>query len=132
MKTSHIIGISAGAVAGALLIGGTGFALGAEIKDQAQASEMFHSMVENQQGDQGNFADGPRGDRFDGPGRGFSGGPGRDGNHDHGELGAHDQLGDGDMMQHQFGQDDMMSDDPTDTGSDVVPDTTDLETSPLQ
>jgi len=115
MKTSHIIGISAGAVAGALLIGGTGFALGAEIKDQAQASEMFHSMVENQQGDQGNFADGPRGHRFDAPGRGFSGGPGRDGNHDHGELGAHDQLGDGDMMQHQFGQDDMMSDDPTDT-----------------
>ena len=132
MKTSHIIGISAGAVVGALLIGGTGFALGAEIKDQAQAREMFQSMVEQRQGQQGNFADGPRGGRSDGPGRGFSGGPGRSGDHSHDERGLHDERGDGAMMHNQFGQDDQMTDDLTDTGADLVPDTTDQETSPLQ
>jgi hypothetical protein len=132
MKPAHIIGISAGAVVGALLIGGTGFALGADIKDQAEAREMFQSMVQERQGEQGNFADGPRGERFDGPGRGFPGGPGRGGDHGHGELGLHDELGDGDMMQNQFGQDDQVTEDLTDTGSDVVPDTTDVETSPLQ
>lgn len=126
MKTSHIIGISAGAVVGALLIGGTGFALGAEVKDQAQAREMFQSMVQERQGEQGNFADGPRGERFDGKGRGFPGGPGRGGDH------SHDELGDGDMMHNQFGQDDQMTDGLTDTGADLVPDTTDSEMSPLQ
>ncbi len=132
MKTSHIIGISAGAVVGALLIGGTGFALGAQVKDQAQAREMFQSMVEQRQGERGNFADGPRGDRFDGNGRGFPGGPGRGGDHSHDELGLHDELGDGDMMHNQFGQDDQLTDDLTDTGADLVPDTTDSEMSPLQ
>ncbi len=132
MKTAHIIGISAGAVVGALLIGGTGFALGADIKDQAEAREMFQSMVQERQGEQGNFADGPRGGRFDGPGRGFPGGPGRGGDHSHDEQGMRDGFGDSERRQSKFGQDDMMTEGLTDTGADLGPDTTDVETSPLQ
>lgn len=124
MKTSHIIGISAGAVVGALLIGGTGFALGAEVRGKAEARDMVQSMVERQQ-TQRDFAEGPRGGKAERLERGFQGGPGRMGAHEH-DLGE---------MQHEWldpsPDDEGTLDDSTDFESDQDSDTTEQETSPV-
>lgn len=124
MKTSHIIGISAGAVVGALLIGGTGFALGAEVKGKAEARDMVQSVVERQQM-QKDFAEGPRGGRGERPERGFQGGPRGMGAHEH-DLGE---------MPHEWvdpsTDDESTLDDSTGFESDQDSDTTEQETSPV-
>lgn len=128
MKTSHIVGISAGAVVGALLIGGTGFAIGMNAGDRFGAHGEARAMLQ-QQADQDTLAEGYR----QGPGRGERGPGHRPEGFGERSADMHDESGEGPRARHDESRETATPDTtlPTDTPPSAIEDPTTTEESPL-